>query len=258
MRVPAALAAAALMVLLARRGGATSGAVGAGPENVPRGVRAGLIAGIPIGAIVALGAFLPATGEFFREERIVHAGALGAAHEVLVHIPLATVAAEELMFRGALEAILSQRRSPAEAALISAALFGAWHVLPALDALSQIPRSESVHSGGKRGRRWSSAVSARSRRLLGWRCPGCETLRQPCGTGDRPLRRERRRLPGRLVRCPEVRARSLRRCCGGAFAQIAAHAHRHSYFHRFTSARRDATIHASLRLRTHGRSDRGE
>ena len=120
------------MILLARRGGATDSQLGLDPGNVSRGVRAGLAAGIPIAAVSALGGYIPMTARFFRDERTVHVGALGAAHEVLVRIPLATAAAEELMFRGALEGILSQRRSRAEAAVISAVLFGAWHILPAL------------------------------------------------------------------------------------------------------------------------------
>ena len=177
MRVPTALAAAGIMALLARRAGATLAQLGLVPENVPQGVRAGLLAGIPIGSMVALGAFLPATKRFYREERIVRASAVDAAHELLLQIPLATVAAEELMFRGALDALLSQRRSPASAALVSAALFGAWHVLPALDRTSQTPRFERCTAPAKRSRRLSSSPFARSRRSPGWRCPGCDIVR---------------------------------------------------------------------------------
>jgi uncharacterized protein len=145
LQAPAALAASALLVLLARRSGATDSQLGIDRESLPRGIQAGLAAGIPIAAVSALGGYLPKTARFFRDERTVHVGALGAAHEVLVRIPLATAAAEELMFRGALEAILAQRRSRAETVLISAVLFGAWHILPALSH----PGTERVHSGSK-------------------------------------------------------------------------------------------------------------
>jgi CAAX protease family protein len=149
MQVPAALAASALLLLLARRSGATLSELGLAPQDAPRGIRVGLAAGIPIGAIAAVGAFVPGTARFFRDERIVGAGTLEAAHQLLIRIPLATAAAEELMFRGALDAILSRRRSRAGAALISAGLFGTWHILPALDRSLTNPGLQRVHSGGK-------------------------------------------------------------------------------------------------------------
>jgi membrane protease YdiL (CAAX protease family) len=147
LQVPAALAASALLVLLARRSGATLSELGLAPDCGCRGVRAGLAAGIPIGAVAALGAFSPRTARFFRDERIVRTDAGEAAYELLIRIPLATAAAEELSFRGALEAILSRRRSPVSAALISSGLFGAWHILPALDRSLENPGVQRVHSG---------------------------------------------------------------------------------------------------------------
>jgi uncharacterized protein len=136
------------MILLARRAGATPAQLGLAPATVPQGVSAGLVAGIPIGSIVALGAFLPATEKFFREERIVRASGVDVAYELLVHIPLATVLAEELMFRGAIEAAFWQRRSQGDATLISGALFGAWHILPALDRTLSNPGVRETHGTG--------------------------------------------------------------------------------------------------------------
>jgi membrane protease YdiL (CAAX protease family) len=96
-----------------------------------------------------VGAFAPWTARFFRDERIVGAGTLQAAHQLLVHIPLTTAASEELMFRGALDAILARGREPRTASLISAGLFGAWHILPALDRSLANPGVQHVHSGSK-------------------------------------------------------------------------------------------------------------
>jgi uncharacterized protein len=149
LQVPAALAAAGSLILLARRAGVTGAQLGLAKEDVGQGVSRGLAAGIPIGAVVALGAFVPWTARFFRDERIVRADMLEVAHEVLVRLPLATVVAEELMFRGALEAVFSQRRSAAGAALISAGLFGAWHALPTLDRIHSNPGIGGVHGGSK-------------------------------------------------------------------------------------------------------------
>lgn len=149
LQVPAALAAAGGLVLLARHAGATASQLGLAREDVRQGLRTGLAAGIPIGVVAALGAFVPWTAPFFRDERIVRADMLEAAHELLVRLPLATVVAEELIFRGALEAVFSQRRSAAGAALISAGMFGAWHVLPALDRIHSNPGISGVHGGSK-------------------------------------------------------------------------------------------------------------
>lgn len=51
---------------------------------------------------------------------------------MLVVIPLGTVIPEELAFRGVLWGLLRRRSGPRLATLASSALFGVWHVLPAL------------------------------------------------------------------------------------------------------------------------------
>lgn len=51
---------------------------------------------------------------------------------MLVVIPLATVIPEELAFRGVLWGLLRRRSGPRLATTVSSALFGVWHVLPAL------------------------------------------------------------------------------------------------------------------------------
>lgn len=147
LAVPAALAAAGVAVLLGTRAGANLGEQGLRPETVPRGVLVGVAAGVPIALLVGLGAFLPPTQRFFRDARVTQATPAQAAYELLVRIPFATSASEELMFRSALEGILARTRSPLRAALLSAPLFGAWHVLPTLDRLHSNPGLKSVHEG---------------------------------------------------------------------------------------------------------------
>jgi len=133
--VPAGLAAGAIAVVLGARAGASLRKQGLSLESAPRGVRVGLYAGLPIALIVGLGAFLPPTRRFFRDVGITQATRRKAAYEVFVRIPLATSVGEELMFRSALEGILVRTRSPLRASLISAMLFGAWHILPTLDRM---------------------------------------------------------------------------------------------------------------------------
>jgi membrane protease YdiL (CAAX protease family) len=50
-----------------------------------------------------------------------------------VTIPLSTVIFEEVAFRGVLWGLVAADHGPAWATGVSAALFGVWHVLPALD-----------------------------------------------------------------------------------------------------------------------------
>ena len=51
----------------------------------------------------------------------------------LVTIPLGTVVFEEVAFRSVLWGMLEHERGAAVATVVSSALFGLWHVLPALD-----------------------------------------------------------------------------------------------------------------------------
>jgi membrane protease YdiL (CAAX protease family) len=147
MQAPAGIAVATLLLWLARTGGAGFSQLGLDPANVPRGIRAGLALGVPISTAMVIGAFLPWTARFFREDRIVQADAPGAAYELFVRIPLATAVTEEVIFRSALDSILSSRRPPPIAGLLSAAGFGAWHILPALDRTLSNPGIKQVHHG---------------------------------------------------------------------------------------------------------------
>jgi uncharacterized protein len=137
--VPSALASAAGMLFVARLSGVTADQQGLSLAALPAGIKRGLLVGIPLAAATFAGAFLPSTRSYYRDERVVRASASSALYEIFVRIPLATAASEELMFRSALEAMLRRRRSSLQTLLLSNALFGAWHVFPALDHLSSNP-----------------------------------------------------------------------------------------------------------------------
>ncbi len=143
--VPTALASAAGMLHLSQLSGATAEQQGLAVESAPRGVRVGLLIGVPVFAAIAAGAYFPATQKFFRDERIISAGAPLALYELFIRMPFATAIGEELIFRSALEGILRRRRSPLQALLTSAALFGIWHALPALNRLNSNPGTRAVH-----------------------------------------------------------------------------------------------------------------
>ncbi len=157
--------AAALSVLAARTCGVSWGDMGMCPDRLGRGIRSGLITALPAAAAVGLGAVAPATRGFFQDERGRGGGTRHVLFETVVRIPLGTALPEEVIFRGALLGLFTQRHSPAVAASMSSILFGAWHVLPTLRTRgcarsperSRLPRRQvrrgrrliRLHGGGR-------------------------------------------------------------------------------------------------------------
>ena len=142
--------AAALSVLAARTCGVSWVDMGMCPDRLGRGIRIGLITALPAAAVVGLGAAVPATGGFFQDERARGGGTRHVLFETLVRIPLGTALPEEVIFRGSLLGLFTQRHSPATAASMSSILFGAWHVLPTLRTLPLNPAGARAHGNPKR------------------------------------------------------------------------------------------------------------
>lgn len=141
--VPWNLAMAAVLVLLARRSGCNWADLGADPRDLRRGLRVGAAgAGVVVGAYGFLLA-APGAADVFRDERATSVGTRAALWHLSVRIPLGTVIAEEVAFRGVLPALLTSSpllasfpltaslRSPAWLpGAVASLLFGMWHVLP--------------------------------------------------------------------------------------------------------------------------------
>jgi membrane protease YdiL (CAAX protease family) len=142
--VPANLAAAGLALAAARRSRVPPADLGLRRDQAGRGLRAGLAASVPVVAVVAAGAALPATRHWFLDERATAGGTGQALYHTLVRIPFGTALAEEVIFRGALLGLLLQRGSRARAVAVSSVLFGCWHVLPTLDTLTLNPVGAAV------------------------------------------------------------------------------------------------------------------
>ncbi len=141
---------AALSVIAARNCGVSWADMGMCPDRRGRGIRIGLITALPAAAVVGLGAVVPATRGFFQDERATGGGTRHVLFETLVRIPLGTALPEEVIFRGALLGLFTQRRSPAAAASMSSILFGAWHVLPTLRTLPLNPAGARAHGNPRR------------------------------------------------------------------------------------------------------------
>lgn len=137
VEVPAGLMAAGVVALMALRSQATKADLGFAADALPAGARLGLSLGAPIGTTIMLGAFSNRLSGFYERERMASTGLFEALYQFGLRIPIATAAAEEIIFRGGLEAVLRHRRSPNQAAILASLLFGAWHVLPTLDRAAQ-------------------------------------------------------------------------------------------------------------------------
>lgn len=127
------LATAVGLAGFARQVGCSAADLGIRPADAASGLRTGVVAAAVAGGAVALGATVPATRPLFDNRRIRDASRRQAGYHLAVRIPIATALAEELLFRGALLALLRRERSPATAVLWTSLLFGAWHVLPTLE-----------------------------------------------------------------------------------------------------------------------------
>lgn len=95
--------------------------------RIPDGIRIGVLASAVPAAVMALASAIPSARSRLR--RSTPRGDFG--EWVLLHIPVGTVLAEELMFRSVLSASLRSNWRRNHAIAIHAAAFGLWHVHPA-------------------------------------------------------------------------------------------------------------------------------
>lgn len=149
--IPAHLATAGAFSALAWDKRAPSGFLDSLTRNPRSGIKAGLGIGLPIGTGITLGAFVPATRRFFHDDRIAGADPDTATYQLFARIPIATALCEEVIFRGAIPAVLRGRRGALETEVIASVLFGLWHILPTYDRMHTNPGTAAVH-GGDAGR----------------------------------------------------------------------------------------------------------
>jgi uncharacterized protein len=133
--VMTSLVTAALLLALARLAGLGWAEIGLGRDAVARGARWGLLLGGIVASCYLVAGMLPTTRSVFVDRRVEHVGPGTVGYQVLVRIPLGTVVLEEIAFRGVLYGLVWHLYGPVGATIVSCALFGLWHVLPALDVV---------------------------------------------------------------------------------------------------------------------------
>lgn len=120
----------AMLVVAIRVGGCDVVDLGLDRSRVRRGAAWGGIAAAVILAVMCIAAAVPATADFFRDERAAGISYAGLAYQVLLRIPIGTVLSEELFFRGVILGLGLKLWSQRGAVLYASVLFGLWHVLP--------------------------------------------------------------------------------------------------------------------------------
>lgn len=145
--VPAGLGLAGAGLALGAGAGCSADDLGLSSSRVRDGLKLGGVTAAAMTLAVVAAAAVPAGRRLFSDERQSDQSGVAAAYHLLVRIPIGTAVAEELMFRGAVFGVFRRRRAPLAAAIISSALFGLWHVVPALGAQDELASSVSDVAG---------------------------------------------------------------------------------------------------------------
>jgi uncharacterized protein len=130
-----ALAAAAALAA-ATASGLTVADLGLRPDRLRSGLRLGSAAAAPVVAVFVLAALTPATRPLLNDERVAGLDRRQLAYQVLLRIPVGTVAWEEIAFRGVLQAALRRVLAEPAATAVASATFGIWHIRPTAEALA--------------------------------------------------------------------------------------------------------------------------
>lgn len=131
----------------------------------------GLIwAAVCIGGVTAvylIGSAFRRTRTAFHDERMTELSGGRMVFQALVEVPFGTVLLEEIAFRAVLLSMLIRRFGLVWGVVISAVLFGLWHVLPSIGTHEQNPALGSVVGEGRRGNILAVALSVLTTTIAG-------------------------------------------------------------------------------------------
>ncbi|HEY0999412.1 MAG TPA: CPBP family intramembrane glutamic endopeptidase [Streptosporangiaceae bacterium] len=128
--------AASVALGAAAASGLTASDLGLRRDRLRAGLRYGSAAGAPVVAAFGLAALTPATRPLLDDQRIAGLNRRQLAYDVLLRIPVGTVAWEEIAFRGVLRAALRRVLAEPAATAVGSAIFGLWHIRPTAEALA--------------------------------------------------------------------------------------------------------------------------
>jgi membrane protease YdiL (CAAX protease family) len=128
--------AAAALLGAALASGLSVSDVGLGRDRLGSGLRCGSAAAVPVTAAYGVAVLTPALGPLLDDQRVAGLDRRQLAYQVLLRIPVGTVAWEEIAFRGVLQAALRRVLSEPWAGAVGASVFGVWHIRPTAGALA--------------------------------------------------------------------------------------------------------------------------
>lgn len=140
----------AALALVAAWSGASFADLGLERAALPAGLRYGLVALAAVGIALALAAEIPMTEAALHDQR----GEISGGHllfELLVTVVVLTAIPEEFAFRGVLLGSALALWGPRRASLVTAVLFGLWHVQPTLQTMADnaAVAGASKHAAGQ-------------------------------------------------------------------------------------------------------------
>lgn len=109
--------------------------LGLNRSQFARGIKWGSTCALLVLVVVTIAAFIPAAAAAFDDDR-ANITTARLLREVVIVIPLGTVLLEEFAFRGVLFGLLRRYGRDLAAVIVSAVLFGLWHVLPTFGGTS--------------------------------------------------------------------------------------------------------------------------
>ncbi len=107
------------------------------------------IAGVTL--VYLIGSIFKKTREVFADDRIGSLSGGRLLFQSLVEVPLGTVLLEEIAFRAVLFSMLARRFDLTTTIVISAIVFGLWHILPSFGTHEDNPALGNVVGSGRRG-----------------------------------------------------------------------------------------------------------
>ena len=128
--------AATVALAAAAASGLTADDLGLRRDRLGSGLSLGAAAAAPVVAALAVAALTPATRPVLNDQRVADLDRRQLAYQVLLRIPVGTVAWEEIAFRGVLQAALRRVLAEPAATAVASAVFGLWHIRPTAEALA--------------------------------------------------------------------------------------------------------------------------
>lgn len=120
-----------------------------------------------ITAVYLIGSAFKKTRTAFHDERMSDLSGGRMVFQALVEVPFGTVLLEEIAFRAVLFSMLVRRVGLVWGIVISALLFGLWHILPSIGTHEQNPALGSVVGEGRRGNVLAVALSVLTTSVAG-------------------------------------------------------------------------------------------